>query len=159
MKTLAALILALITAVHYGTDLAAISFYPDAEFSHVRKILYYVARSIEGAAQYIVIAVLAIALWRAKSLMRMKAKEPGRVKGAAVLSSATGLVAMVCCWGALEHLQAAVCRLSLGISNRVPSGPPLTGICDDLSGVPLYALGVGVVAFIAAVIAAHPREP
>lgn len=156
MRTLAALLLALLAVVHYGGDLLA-PLYPDPGVA--QRGIYYVARSIEGAAQYIVIAVLAIALWRAKSLMRMKAKEPGRVKGAAVLSSATGLVAMVCCWGALEHLQAAVCRLSLGISNRVPSGPPLTGICDDLSGVPLYALGVGVVAFIAAVIAAHPREP
>lgn len=155
MRTLAALLLALLAVVHYGGDLLA-PLYPDPGVA--QRGIYYVARSVEGATQYVVIALLVIALRREK-LLRIKAKEPGSVKGAAVLlSSATGLVAVVCCWGALEHLQAGICRLSLGVSNRVPSGQPLTGICDDLTGVPLYALGLGVVAFIAAVIAAHPRE-
>lgn len=155
MRTLSALLLVLIGVVHYGGDLLA-DLYADPEA--VRRAIYYVARSFEGATQYAVIAVLVIAVRREK-LLRIKAAEPGSVKGAAVLlSSATGLVAVVCCWGALEHLQAGICRLSLGVSNRVPSGQPLTGICDDLTGVPLYALGLGVVAFIAAVIAAHPGE-
>lgn len=156
MRTLAALLLALIAVVHYGGDHLA-TLYEDVAVA--QRGIYYVARSFEGVTQYAVIGLLAIALRREKLLMRIKATEPGSVKGAAVLfSSATGLVAVVCCWGAIEHLQAGVCRLSLGVSNRVPSGPPLTGICDDLTGLPLYALGMGVVAFIAAVIAAHPRE-
>ncbi len=155
MKTLAALLLALISAVHYGGDLAS-ELYADPE--SVRRAIYYVLRSIEGAAQYAVIALLAVSLRRAKFL-GMKAKEPGRLKGAPVLmASATGLTVVVCCWGAVEHLQAAACRISIGISNRVPPVNQLTGICDDLAGAPLYALGAGVVAFIAAVIAAYPRE-
>jgi hypothetical protein len=153
MKSLAALLLALIAVVHYGCDLLA-GHYPDPDVA--RRGLYYTARSIEGAAQYAVITLLAIALWRAK-FPGMKAKEPGCLKGAAVLmASATGLTVVVCCWGAVEHLQAAACRISIGISNRVPPVQQLAGICDDLAGVPLYALGLGVVAFIAAVIAAHP---
>lgn len=145
----------MVTMVHYGGDHLATLYGADAGVA--QRGIYYVARSFEGAAQYVLIAALVLLL-RAV-LLGVKAKELSGVKGAAaLLSSATWLVVVVCCWGALEHLQAGACRLSLGVSNRVPTAPPLTGICDDLTGLPMYALGLGVVAFIAAVIAAHPRE-
>ena len=146
IRSLAALLLVLIAGVHYGGDLLALG-YPDPD--QARKAIYYVLRSLEGAIQYGVIAALAFLLWV------NRAAEPGRVKGAAFARSSVALVVLVCSWGAAEHLQAAACRLSLGIATKPPTGAALTGICDGLTGLPLYAAGVGVIAFLAAVIAAH----
>lgn len=150
MRTLAAILLLLVAVVHYSADLLAAG-YPDP--GSARKVISYLLRSIEGAIQYAVIAVLALVVaWL------VRAKEPGRLKGAAPVVSSVRLVVLVCCWGVVEQLQVGVCRLGFGISNRPPDGAPLTGLCDRLVGLPLYATGLAVIAFLAAVIAAHWGE-
>lgn len=143
MISLAAVLLAMLAVVHYGPDVLAYA-YPDHDAA--RRAIYYIARSIEGAIQYAVIALLT---WWGRP------KEASRSKDAAPTISPALLVVLPCCWGVIEHLQAGVCRLSIGIANRPPPGAALTGICDEISGLPLYALGLGAVAFLAAVIAAQ----
>lgn len=159
MRSLAALLLLLIAGVHYGGDLLAMQ-YPDPS-SAVRPI-YYVARSFEGAVQYALIALLAAAHLAQQeqfvSLWWGRAKEPGRLKGSASACVAAALVVLACSWGIVEHLQAGACRLVIGIENKQPPAQPLVGLCDDLIGLPMYALSLGVVAFIAAVIAAYSWE-
>ena len=157
MKTLAALLLAMIAAVHYGADLAAFG-YTNHDFA--RKGLYYVLRSFEGAAQYALIALLALEL----AIRRMESafgwreigpQSPARGDSAARSIPAVGLVVLVCGWGMVEHIEAGACRLAIGIENKAPAGIPLTGLCDAVTGLPMYALGLATVAFIAAVIAAN----
>lgn len=161
MRTLAALLLALIAAVHYGADLLA-QRYSDPEAA--RRAIYYVLRSFEGAIQYAFIALLALAViamgrrQESLSLWWGRAEEPGRSKGSASAYVSATLVSLVCAWGIVEHLQAGVCRMAIGIENRPPAIASLTGLCDDLVGFPMYALSLGVVAFIAAVIAAYSWE-
>lgn len=161
MKGLAALLLVLLAAVHYGPDLLA-QHYGDPDAA--RRALYYVARSFEGAVQYALIALLALAIMaqhqreEVLSLWWGRAKEPGRLKGSASAYVSITLVSLVCGWGVAEHLQSGACRLAYGIENRLPAVMPLAGLCDDLLGWPMYALGLGVVAFIAAVIAANSWE-
>lgn len=161
MKTVVALLLVLVAAVHYGADLLAQRYAdPDA----ARRAIYYVLRSFEGAAQYALIALLALAILamgrreETVSLWWGRGVDPGRSKGSASAYVSTALVALVCFWGIVEHLQAGACRLAIGIENKLPSGSPFTGICDDLLGLPMYALCLGVVAFIAAVVAAYSWE-
>jgi hypothetical protein len=142
MRVLPALLLLLIASVQYVPDLLEFSYpNPDA----ARKVLYYIARSFEGAIQY---AVIALMVWWGRP------KEASRSKDAAPITTAL-LVVVVCAWGAIEHLQAGVCRLSIGIANKTPAGSALTGLCDHLTALPMYALGLGMVAFLAAVIAAQ----
>lgn len=161
MNTLAALLLCLIAAVHYGPELAAQAY---TEPEATRRAIYYVARSFEGATQYALIALLALAVLdrrrkqEALSLWWGRAEEPGCSKGSASAYVSATLVSLVCIWGIVEHLQAGACRLAIGIENRLPAVPPMAGLCDVLTRWPLYALGLGVVAFIAAVIAAYSWE-
>lgn len=154
MRALAAILLAMIAAVHYGADLAAFGY---ANHDFARKSLYYILRSFEGAAQYALIALLALELALrppAPDLgWREKAKEP--MRRAAHTIPAVLLVILVCGWGMVEHVQAGACRLAIGIANKAPAGKPLTGLCDTVTGLPMYALGLAAVAFIAAVIAAY----
>jgi hypothetical protein len=116
-----------------------------------------VLRSFEGAAQYALIAllVLELALRHPEPVLgwRERAIEPVRRKARAI--PAVLLVILVCGWGMVEHVQAGACRLAIGIDNKAPAGKPLTGLCDDVTGLPMYALGLAAVAFIAAVIAAY----
>lgn len=147
----------MIAAVHYGSDLLAFMY---EDHNTARKILYYVLRSFEGAAQYALIALLALELamrqldpafgWREEG-----PQSPARGGNAAHAIPAVGLVVLVCGWGMVEHVQAGACRLAIGIDNKAPAGKPLTGLCDAVTGLPMYALGLAAVAFIAAVIAAH----
>lgn len=160
MKTTAALLLLLVAGCHYGGDLLALQFAAPAE---VMRPIYYVLRSFEGAVQYALIALLALALiglgqQEQSSLWWGRAKEPGRLKGPTSAYVSATLVILVCGWGIVEHLQAGACRLAIGVENRQPAPKPMTGLCDDLVGWPLYALGLGVAAFIAAVIAAYSWE-
>lgn len=146
MTALAALLLLMVAATHYGPDLLAAG-YPDELAA--RRALYYVARSFEGAAQY---ALLAWVCWG-----WARATEPRRLKGPAPAIPSM-LVVWVCGVGCIEHLQAGACRLAIGITNRPPPVQPLAGLCGDLGGVPLYMLGLGASAFLAATIAAHIGE-
>lgn len=155
MKTLAALLLAMIASVHYGSDLAAFGY---ANHDSARKIIYYVLRSFEGSAQYALIALLSLEL----AIRRVEAAfgwresqdiDPARRKVHTI--PAVGLVVLVCGWGMVEHIEAGACRLAIGIDNKAPAGKPLTGLCDAVTGLPMYALGLAAGAFIAAVIAAY----
>jgi len=156
MRTLAALCLLLVALPHYGTDWLAMG-HEDQEGA--RRAIYYVMRSFEGAIQYVLIAGLSVRLATlpAKFSLGERASDPRRaMKGAAILSSL--IVAAVCCWGAVEHLQAGVCRLIVGIANGPPPVAMLSGLCDGLTGLPLYALGLAAAAFLAASIAAYAWE-
>lgn len=154
MRSLAALLLVLVAGVHYGPDLLANGY---ADHGAARRAIYYVMRSFEGAMQYALIAllVLELALRQPEPAFgwRERAEEPARRNVALAIPAA--LVTLVCSWGIVEHLQAGACRLAIGIGNRLSAGQPLTGLCDDVLGWPMYALGLGAAAFIAAVIAAH----
>lgn len=161
MKPVAAILLALVAVTHYGGDLIALQY---ASPGGVQRSIYYVLRSFEGAVQYALIALLALALAAAGrkeeelSLWVGKAKEPGCSKGSASAYVSAALVCLVCGWGLAEHLQAGACRLAIGVENKQPPAQPLVGLCDDLIGLPMYALGLCVAAFLAAVIAAYSWE-
>ncbi len=141
MKTFAALILALVAAVHYGGDLLTMAIgYVDQD--RASRAIYYVLTAFEGALQYALIALLALELamrqpvpafgWR-----EIKAEEPVRREMHA--TPAVVLVVLACGWGMVEHIQAGACRLAIGIENRTPAGKPLTGLCDDVTGLPMFA--------------------
>jgi len=156
MKTFAALLLAMVAALHYGSDLLATAY---ADHDAARRALYYVLRSFEGAVQYALIALLSLELvmrqletafgWRENQDV-----DPARRKVHTI--PAVGLVVLVCGWGMVEHIEAGACRLAIGIDKKAPAGKALTGLCDDVTGLPMYAFGLAAVAFIAAVIAAYP---
>lgn len=152
MKAFAALILLLVGAVHYGGDLLAMAIgYSDQD--RASRAIYYVLRSFEGAAQYAVIAFLAllVAELRWQSAPAFGWREEGQHRLQATSSAV--LVILACGWGMFEQAQAGACRLAIGIENRSPAAKPLTGLCDDVTGVPMYMLGLAAGAFIAAVIA------
>lgn len=54
-------------------------------------------------------------------------------------------VSLVCAWGALESGQIAVCRLALPMDRPPPRIPLYTGLCDVVTGWPIYALTAGIV--------------
>lgn len=47
----------------------------------------------------------------------------------------------VCLWGLLEEGETAVCRIAAGFPG-VPVATAWSGLCGDLTGLPLYMLGI-----------------
>lgn len=157
MKTLAAVILALVAMAHYGGDLLSLG-YPDPD--RARKSIFYVLRSFEGATQYALIALLALEVASRQTVQAFgwrenRATEPSRRSNAVHAIPSVVLVVLACGWGLIEQVQAGACRLAIGLGAKPPAAAPLTGLCDDVTGLPMYALGLAAGAFIAAVIAAY----
>lgn len=123
MKVLASVLLVLVAMTHYGYDLLAQAF-DDAEAA--ARALFYVLRGIEGFALFGVVWMLA----------------PRRPRPAYI-----GL-SLACAWGMLEEAQTSVCRLAQGIQNVVSPGP-FRGLCDVVTGLPIYMLTAGLVLVVA----------
>lgn len=54
----------------------------------------------------------------------------------------------VCLWGFFEESETAVCRMSAGLSSS-PSAEAWSGLCGLQTGLPLYMLGIVVLAILA----------
>lgn len=46
--------------------------------------------------------------------------------------------AVVCAWGAAEHLSAMLCRLQFDMTRPPPSPELYKGMCDTVTGLPIY---------------------
>lgn len=149
MKAIAALLLGLIAAVHYGADLVAFGY---DDFDLARRSWYYVFRSAEGAVQYAVIAGVVIGRALPVHLDREGMRRWLRTAGAPC-----AVLAFICGWGSAEHIQAGACRLLFDMGTQTPTTDPMAGVCDMVSGAPLYVLGLGIVSFLAASVAANIR--
>lgn len=121
MSQVAALLLCVVALVHYGAGFAA-QLWPDPGQAH--RALFYIGQGAKGAILWIVIAWLA----------------PRGRRGFAIVA--------VCAWGFFEDAQVAACRLARGIGNVPPSPGLFSGLCEDLTGLPLCAIGI-VVAMLA----------
>lgn len=132
MSWLAAVLLLVIAITHYGGEPLSLNYpAPDA----AARAIYYISRSFEGATQYALILFLAI-------YGRVRFKRP---RDALIL-------VMVCFWGFVEQMEAGICRLAKGIENT-PRPGSWRGLCDDLTGLPLYSIGLACGALLAAGIA------
>jgi hypothetical protein len=60
----------------------------------------------------------------------------------------------VCAWGALESFQIAACRLQFPMNQPPPKTELYVGLCDVVTGWPIYMLTIGVVLCISSL-----REP
>lgn len=67
-------------------------------------------------------------------------------------------VSAACAWGALESAQIAACRLALPMDRPPPKVPLYTGLCDVVTGWPIYLLTALVVLAIA-VLAPTRKRP
>lgn len=124
-RALGCALLALVAVVHFGYEPVADWLYPDVRDRAVRA-LFYIFRGVEGFALYVVLLAI---------------------------SRRNLPIAAACCWGALENAQTAVCRAAIGIRGDAVAGP-YSGLCDVVSGAPVYCL----TAFAALVVAAVCQE-
>lgn len=104
----------LVITTHLGYDVLA-SFYKD--YARASAGWFYVLRGVEGTVLYLI--VWSLTPWN-----------PKHVRLA---------VSAACAWGALEEFQTAACRLSLGFT-KVPEPGPFHGLCDLVTGWPIYML-------------------
>lgn len=65
-------------------------------------------------------------------------------------------VSVACAWGALESYQIAVCRLQFPMNQPAPKTELYTGLCDVVTGWPIYMLTVAAVLLIT--FLTRPRE-
>lgn len=86
--------------------------------AHAAKGMFYVLRGFEGALLFAVVAYLRPAVFP------------------------------ICLWGMLEEGQTAVCRLASGPLDKAPPATPWSGLCGDVTGVPLYAIGIVAAAIL-----------
>lgn len=100
---------------HYGYDPLA-SFWPDP--AHAAQAWFYVLRGLLGVV--LCLAVLAL------------------------LPRGALAAAGVCGWIAFEEGETAVCRLAQGIGNE-PMAGPWRGLCDAVTGLPVYAISLAAV--------------
>lgn len=119
---LAALLLLLVAAVHYGLEPLSHVF-SDAPAAH--RAMFYIGQGVKGFALWCAVAWLAYSTARSKGMNAF---------------TAAPLFA-VCAWGAIEDFEVAACRLARGIES-IPMPGPWQGVCDELTGLPLYMLGL-----------------
>lgn len=55
---------------------------------------------------------------------------------------------LVCAWGALESFQIAACRVVYPMDQPPPKTPLYSGLCDVVTGWPIYMLTLGVVLLV-----------
>lgn len=112
----ALVLLVAVSALHYGTEYLA-TFWPDTLAA--RRALFYVGQGLKGCL-----------LWMALAVMAPKTM------------AAVPLLA-VCAWGFVEDAMVAGCRIAYGIGT-IPSPGLWRGLCDDLTGAPVYLVGPAV---------------
>jgi hypothetical protein len=105
VKKIAAAMLLLVFMTHYVPDIMALRF--DKPES-ATKALFYIARGLEGAVLYALLALLA----------RLGLGRGGWI------------IAAPCLWGAFEEALTAGCRLSKPIAG-VPGHRMFSGLCGD----------------------------
>ena len=130
MRGLASLLLLMVVVTHYAYE-------PIAEFYSTQqsaRAVFYVLRGIEGTLLYCIVWALT-------------PYKPLHIRFA---------VSAVCAWGALEEAQTAVCRIAVGIDNH-PDTKQYHGLCDMVTGVPIYMLTLLVVLLIFAWGASRKR--
>lgn len=132
MTTLASTLLLLVLFTHYGPELVA-SFYGDGQ-TQAAKAWFYIARGVEGTALFGLV-------WLMASGMRKRYR-----------ASYTG-VSIACAWGMVEEAQTSICRLATPIASTPVVGP-FSGLCDAVTGFPIYAATL----FGALVIASLAQE-
>ncbi len=112
---LPSLLLVVVAVTHVGYDpISTLYEHPLA----AAKAWHSVLRAIESLVLYLV--VWSLTPWA-----------PVKVRYA---------VSLVCAWGALESLQIAACRLALPMDRPPPNVPPGSGMCDLVTGWPIYLL-------------------
>lgn len=117
MIRLGFILFATVLATHYGYDPLA-SFWPDP--AQAAQAWFYILRGVAGVVVFMaVIALLP------------QSKE-------------AHLALAVSCWGIVEEGETTVCGLAQGIGN-VPIAGPWRGLCDELTGMPVYALSLAAV--------------
>lgn len=118
------MLLILVVAVHYGYALIA-DFYPD--MLSAAKSWASVLRAIEATALYLTV-------WH---LVPLKSTATRLAAGAA------------CAWGAVESMQIAVCRLAYPMDRPPPEVGQFAGLCDRVTGWPVYMITITVVLLVA----------
>lgn len=125
MRWLASLLLVVLIGTHYGYDLLA-GLYPHP--AAAARAWFYVLRGFEGSVLYLIVWYLT-------------PYRPLPVRYA---------VSLVCAWGALESIQTSVCRLVIGIEAK-PNTGLFAGLCDVVTGWPIYMLTLLVVIMVTSV--------
>lgn len=126
---LISLLLILVAAVHYGTAPIAATFSNPVA---VNKALFYIAQGVKGCILWLVIAYL----------LKDKDKDKGKLIYPAFA---------VCSWGAIEDFQVASCRLAKGIES-VTAPQLFSGLCDQVTGLPVYFIGMLIGLLVAAIV-------
>jgi hypothetical protein len=91
------------------------------------KAIFYILRGVEGFILYAVV-------WS--------------------LSRGGIAVALACGWGMLESAQTSICRMAIGIE-RTATASPYSGLCDVVTGLPVYALTMVAALIVASFIQGH----
>jgi hypothetical protein len=121
---LPSLLLLIVAVTHMGYDLIG-SYYPDP--AAASRAWASVLRAFPEAT------LLWLTVWL---LIPWKPVVP-RLAGSAV-----------CAWGALESFQIAACRLQFPMGKYAPTVKPYTGLCDLVTGWPIYMLTIALVLVI-----------
>ena len=120
---LPSLLLIVVVLAHASYDVIG-SFYPDPVSAG--KAWAYVLRGFEATMLYLIIWLLLP--WEPIST---------RIAGS-----------VVCAWGALESFQISACRLQFPMGQPPPIVKPFTGLCDTVTGAPIYMITITVVLLI-----------
>lgn len=125
---LPSLLLLIVLLAHYGADPIGGMYEPARQLA-AAKAWRYVLGGVEVSLLYLI--VWSLVPWR-----------PLAVRYAASL---------VCAWGALEGAQIAACRLQFPMDRAPPSTALYTGLCDLITGWPVYVLTCLLVIVVALV--------
>ena len=117
------LLLLIVVLTHASYDVIG-SFYPDPVAAG--KAWAYVLRGFESTMLYLIVWLLLP--WEPIST---------RIAGS-----------VVCAWGALESFQISACRLQFPMGQPPPSVKPFTGLCDTVTGAPIYMATITIVLLI-----------
>jgi len=120
---LPSLLLLIVVLAHASYDVIG-SFYPDPVAAG--KAWAYVLRGFESTLLYLIVWLLLP--WEPISV---------RIAGS-----------VVCAWGALESFQISACRLQFPMGQPPPSVKPFTGLCDAVTGLPVYMMTITIVLLI-----------
>lgn len=121
---LPSMLLVLVVVVHYSYALIA-GFYPD---------MLPAARAWASVLRAVEATVLYFAVWS------LVPPQPFVARWAA---------GVACAWGAFESMQIAVCRLAYPMDRPPPDVGQFAGLCDRVTGWPVYMLTITVALLIA----------
>lgn len=126
---LASLLLLIVTVTHMGYDPIA-GFYPENQ-ARAASAWHSVLRAFpESTLLYLLVWLLT----------------PWQPVAARLAASA------VCAWGALESFQIAACRLQYPMNQPPPRTELYTGLCDVVTGWPIYLLTVSMLMLVSVLL-------